>query len=405
MSILFRTNSSVDCNILTSYDKLKHDLYTWNYQDWPTGEPIFGTISQPGQWGGLYPNGYNQSCYSRDLSIVPDLSGKSTRARRFGGSVSGWYTNFGRPACFPVSNPSSATLIQQELAKNIGNWNYGEPTGILISPMHVLICGHFVGNANTISFNFLLKNNQQITRVGQRVTGNNAGNLLNGDIRIYRLNQNEKLDSFVNQNLITIYDKFLDNESPSVLNFLNTFHFLNPLSPSYTNILSWMVDGADRVVRGCLNFFNISGTPEQTTRILFEVRPDSLFLYLPNDTSQPSSTSIFSGDSGSPKFVYDINTNKTICVGLNLGGELEVIENQQPNLNNFTLINQELNTFGYSISKLNINNVRLATLGDAIPSLPNNNQSNYIPYTNTFDNIIRTPLYKYPYSSRIYTDA
>lgn len=391
MSVLVKNPPPTNCNdylsgLFDGYNKQKHDLYTWTYPAWPESEPIFGSLTNPGQWGGLLPNGYNSQNYINDSEYIPDFSGKTTRPRQYGRTQTGdAYAFFGLRTCIP-SDPTTANTQQQALIRNIGNWHSGSPTGVLISPRHVIICGHFVGYPSTLTFNFLLKNGTNIVITGQRITRANGTELTDGDMRVFRLSEN--LETYINNNLITCYSDYLDITDTNTFNYLNQNYSTGLNQPN--NIIGWRIDGGDRVIRG-----GCTWSLNDNDFVRFDDNPN-LLSDSDIDDYQVNVGSIFTGDSGSPKFIYDINSKKTILIGLAFGGELNHIET-----NNLIYVQQELNSFGYTLNKLNTNNLTLLTLKDLKPTTSNSIAS-YTEYKNTFDNIETPPLYRYPYSSRIY---
>jgi hypothetical protein len=118
------------------------------------------------------------------------------------------------------------------------------------------------------------------------------------------------------------------------------------------------------------------------------------------------------GDSGSPTFVYNKKSNKTILLLGYAGFGTEYYDNtpdpfftEEPGyISNLQRLQTELqNNGGYSLNLLNMDDVDLVTINDLVQTdvvvppliLPAK------PYVNNFTNVPTTPLNKYPYSSRI----
>lgn len=408
-----------------SYVKEKHDLYKWTYPQWPDSEPVFGGLEKPGQFGGFIPNGYNENCYINDGPYVPDLSGKSVRPRQFGWPQSdNWYHHFGIRESIGIPHrlwPSPTEPITDELLiekiQNIGYWNSGFATSVLISPRHFITTKHaFIPGIPQLSVNFILKDGTVINRIGSRVTRPDGSELAFGDILVFRLSEQDSLEQYVNTGLIKVYDDYIAVEEQETFDYFLTEN--DPFTINRNRIVGWMVEGQERVLRGSIYSLYL---PEYFTGVLqlngFEISPDLLFRYLKNndkkiDDYQVSTVKIFVGDSGSPLFCYDKNSGKTILMGLCylLGSRLGYVLNEY---NNLFFVEQELqNNGGYSLNKLNINDLDLVRTEDfpLIDLNPPEQPPTPIilpskPYSNSFKNINTSPLNKYPYSSRIYSNG
>jgi hypothetical protein len=433
--MLFYKNSTdnfntYNSNLQTAYVKEKHDLYKWTYTDWPNSEPIFGGLNSPGQWGGLQPNGYNENCYINDGPYVPDLSGKFTRPRQYGWPQSGnWYHHFGLVSSsglphrlYPTPNDPITDTNLIEKIQDISFWNYGFATGVLLSPRHIVTTKHaFIPSITQLSMNFILKDGTVVNRIGTRVTrpgtsptnGSDANNnLINGDCVIFRLSAADSLQPYVNAGLITVYDEYLDNKEQSVVDFFKaqgTEFIFNE-----NRIISWVVEGGERVERGVLIGNIILDVND--TEILHSLYCSSrnLFTTLSNvnkkiDDYQMAGKKEFVGDSGSPLFCYDKNSGKTILLSLDFGAYSNYVSTDN---NNLLYLQQELqNNGGYSMKKLNINQLDFLKISDYPlinlnpEQVPPTNILPSKPYSNEFTNISTTPLYRYPYSSRVYSNG
>ena len=394
MSVLYLDDNTACNRGGLAYVKEEHDLYVWNYASWPTSEPIFGTVQIPSLHGGLFPNGYNLNSYANDTApFIPDFSGKSIRIKRYGvpqGTLN--YVNFDLTYCVPSDlNTISPDLLSK--ITNIAYWNYGQPTGVLISPRHVIVCGHFLGSGpQAYEFSFLLKNGTMISCPCQKVLRADGSPLVSGDMHVYRLDQS--LQSYVTSNLLTVYNDYFDPNDIAVETYFNINH-----NTAFSRAISWRICGAEKIVRGTLNL-QVTSNP-QYNYYYINFNNNTAELYSTNIfTNQPYNASIFVGDSGSPLFVYDKTTNKTILMGLQFGGDLTHVISANGSLNLFSL-QSELATYGYSMNKLTPSNVDLVSVSDYITVVPST--INLITYINTFKNINTSPLYKYPYSSRIYS--
>ena len=398
---LFYENGPNQCSPVVVYNKTKHDLYTWNYPAWPDGEPIFGTIINPSLYGGYLPNGYNESNYTRDIVHIPDFSGKSIRPRQYGvPQGSNNYVNFALATmgCLPANlNNATPEFIAQ--AQNIAFWTTGAPTGVLVSPRHVVICGHFLGTGPaTFIFTFLLKNNTQIEIIADKVTRPNGSPLIVGDMHVYRLRQT--LQPHIDLNLITIYADYIDTCDVETINYFNTKHQI------YTSnmAISWRICGGERIVRGVTIPSNYGDADLGDVDIRFPVTTSALVAFEPfaSDINQPSLAAIHVGDSGSPCFLYDKVSMKTIFIGLAFGGDLDyLLRDDLANTQNLFFMQQELGTYGYSLNRIDLSTVDFLKASDFTP------QNSTIPEFTTeqvteFDDVNIPPLYKYPYSSRIY---
>ncbi len=424
-------------NYNTNYVKEKHDLYKWTYPEWPDSEPTFGGLEKPGFYGGFRPNGYNENCYINDGPFVPDLSGKSTRPRQFGwGQSDNWYTHCGLAymgntvptTLLPSPTPPITDELFIEKIKNIGFWNSGFATSVLISPRHYIAVRHaFNAGLPQLFVSFVLKDGTVINRVGTRVErpenepASADNNLISGDILLFRLSEEDSLEEYVNAGLITVYNDYISPNDPEVYDYFlaeeNPFNILN-------RPIVWMVEGGERVLRSNLfpNYQIAQLPPDYLgTKILssFDAFPYLLTSYLKSvnkkiDDYQVGNIQAIPGDSGSPLFCYDKISKKTILLGINyvFGSSTAYIDNN-PLTNNLFLVQQELqNNGGYSLNKLNINDLDLVRTEDfpLIDLNPPEQPPTPIilpskPYSNSFKNINTSPLNKYPYSSRIYSNG
>lgn len=348
----------------TSYVKQKHDLYTWNYSEWPDGEPIFGGLDLPGRYSGYYPNGYNQTGFwNENLNFNLDFSGKASRPRRFGATHQGAYHNFGLVGC-----PWADAIRNQDydnippeyipLIQNIGFWNYGLPTGILISPRHALLCGHCYGGQSW-TFVFTLKNNQVIEVIGDRVKRSDGNELILGDTSTFRLR--EDLSQYVNAGLLTYYNDYVDLEDQQNFDDYNQTYSTSLLEKEDAPI-SWVIDGGDRVYRQASFFIANSDIYDQ---IYYDWSSVPLpKKYHPNEVGN---VQVFVGDSGSPTFVYDKNSQKVIFVTNQYGGGSNHVYENAFLSSNRSNLEAELNSFGYFLNPLRISDLSLAKVKELQP--------------------------------------
>ena len=341
-----------------AYIKVKHDLYTWSYDAWPDGEPIFGPLDKPGLYGGFLPNGYNASCYLKDINANFDLSGKSIRPRRYGtdtgqNTLSAWYfylssrlkCDQGCYSSYCSVDINNLNQSQINSLKDVGNWNCGTWTAILISPRHVISTKHWTPSVVTnVTLNFLLKNNVIIQKNATRVYNSSGLDLLSGDHIVWRFDDDLGLSDEISNNLIEVYDHYIDM---SVSNFDKLNSIFNNVNYDLRPIL-FRVDGGDRVVRAFSTYSQSN----------FECNIIELYNRL-NDGFQIGGAGVYTGDSGSPQFVYDKTSGKTIFIGLASGGN-----NGHVLGNNLNILSEELNRYGYFLYPVNLDSANFANIND-----------------------------------------
>jgi hypothetical protein len=340
------------------YNKSKHDLFLY------ASDPTFSSIAFPGQSGGVLPIALNPSCYINDAPYTMNCSGVSLRRKNYGGYDTSVYQGLNGNAnfagCFGTL-PSSVNSAQEARLRNIAYWNNSQFNAVLISPRHAISTKHWLATPGpeTISFSFLLSDNTIVSKNFVRVRASPGVDLLQGvgssDIVVWRISDTQDLSNQINNNLLKCYPEYFDCEDATTISYLtSTFNTINmSIRP-----IGFRIDGNDRVIRGVIS---VTGTGTVGSAS-FEVFPYDAFGNINTlDQYQPINVTIHGGDSGSPQFVYDVNSKKTLYIGSAAGHGI-THANSTAKVN---AINAELQANGgYSLTKINVNNLKLMSLSD-----------------------------------------
>ena len=350
MALLKQTNTPT---CLNAYNKIKHDLYSFNT------DPVFGDADNPGSNGGVAPTGYNPGSYLKDAPFTLDLSGISTRLKRYGtfnpGSYSFLYTTTDPDPLTGsfCQNPINPDAAQLSYAQNIGNWNSGEWNAILISPRHLVSTKHWTSATNAV-FNFVTKNGTIVSKNAIRVLDLTASAADNGDGIIWKITDLIDLSSHIDSGQLSCYNRFFDLNNAATLSFLRS-----SFNNSNVNLkpVGFQLDGNGRLIRGHASFNTV------TPFLKFNIEVNSF----PNiDSFQVNSFSEHNGDSGSPMFVFDKESNKTIYIGHRYGAECSHVVGA-----NLIAVQAELrDNGGFTLTAINVNTIRLMNLNDfSVPNL------------------------------------
>jgi len=337
------------------YNKSKHDLFSY------TSDPTFSSIAFPGQSGGVWPIALNPSCYLNDAPYKVNCSGVSLRRKNYGGYDTAPYQGLtaSSSGCFGTL-PSSVNSTQEARLRNIAYWNNSQYNVVLISPRHAISTKHWLPTPGpeTASFSFLLSDNTILWKNFVRVRASPGVDLLQGlgstDLVVWRISDAQDLSNEINSNLLKCYPEYFDFEDAATISYLtSTFNTSDSIRP-----IGFRIDGNDRVIRGVVSVNN-TGTVGEAS---FEVLPSDAYGNINTlDQYQPIDTPIHAGDSGSPQFVYNVIARKTLYIGSAAGHGISHA-NSTVKVN---AINAELQANGgYSLTKIDVNNLKLMSLSD-----------------------------------------